>query len=78
MPFHCYSGAVSSFLPYVYHAYLVMVTGTDIPGGYAGKGTTDTDTARVFCTWHCIRTHTHHTHTHCAGFVTVTCDENHM
>jgi hypothetical protein len=52
----------------------VLDTGTDISGGYAGRGTPGTDTDTEFCTHHQTRTPTRHTHTHYGGFVT----ENHV
>jgi hypothetical protein len=45
-----------------------MVTGTDIPGGYAGKGTAGTDRDTYFGTRHHTHTHTRHTRTHSGGF----------
>ena len=45
-----------------------MVTGTDIPGGYAGKGTAGTDKDTYFGIRGCTRTRTHHTRTHHARF----------
>ena len=51
-------------------AKVVMDTGMDIPGGYAGKGTAGTGTDTLFCTRYRTRTHTRQTRTHRAGFVT--------
>jgi hypothetical protein len=47
---------------------LVMVTGTDIPGGYMGKGTTGMDRDTYFGTRYHTHTHTRHTRTHSGGF----------
>jgi hypothetical protein len=44
-----------------------MDTGTGIPGGYAGMGTTGMGTGRVFCTHGRTRTRTRHTRASMAG-----------
>ena len=45
-----------------------MAMGMGIPGGYAGRGTTDTDRDTYFSIRPHTRTHTRRTHTRNSGF----------
>jgi hypothetical protein len=47
---------------------VVLDMGTDIPRGYADRGTVGTDTDTDFCIRHQTHTPTRHTHTHHYGF----------
>ena len=49
--------------------HVVMDTGTGIPGGYAGRGTTGTDKDTYIGIRPCTRTRTRHTRTHKGGYI---------
>ena len=59
-PFH--------FAPNRDEEFLVLDTGTAIPGGYTGKGITGTDTDTGLRTLYPTRTHTRQTHTPHGGY----------